>query len=154
MTRIAKMTLVGAVAIIVVLVVIAIGFPILLRSRIRRNEAFALGSLRRIVAVESAYAKSHPRQGYVCGLFPSAGGGGMPDEIVPIREIFKQSSKYYYNFEFDNCSAVGYRIVANPLYPGPIAPYTFCSDQTGVIRFEPSPSKCGEKSPVWAGDRP
>jgi len=154
MTRIAKMTLVGAVATIVVLVVIVIVLPILLRSRIRRNEAFALGSLRRIVAVESAYAKSHPHQGYACGPFPSAGRGDMPHEIDPIRNIFKQSSTHYYTFEFNNCSAVGYWIVANPLHPGPIAPYTFCSDQTGVIRFEPSLSKCDGMSPVWVSDRP
>ena len=154
MTRRAKVTLVGVLASIVVLLVVVLGLPILLRSRIRRNEAFAVNSLRKIVAVESTYAKSHPRQGFNCDPFRSAGRSGVLDEMLPIREIFEQSSTYHYRFEFSNCSAAGYSIAANFLDPGPIAPYTFCSDQRGVIRFEPDSSRCDEKRLVCAGDLP
>lgn len=154
MTRKEKLMLVGALAIIVVPLVIGFGIPSLLRFRLRRKEASARSALRKIVALETAYAKSHPRQGYICGPFPSEDGRHMPDEMLSIRQIFNESSTYYYGFEFNNCSAVGFWIVAK----GPSNDETwwdmFCSDQTGVIHVALVDSECDEKSPVWVSDRP
>ena len=45
-------------------------------------------------------------------------------EQAQVRAVFEEALKHDYQLEFRNCSQVAYRIVANPIHSGPVAPYT------------------------------
>ena len=139
-----------ALAVLAALLLVAalLGIPYLIRHRIRSNEADALVSLRKIIAIANADIERTQTVDSVCGRFSSnARNDGL--EQAQVRAVFEEALKHDYQLEFRNCSQIGYRIVANPIHPGPIAPYRFCSDQTGVIHFADSSSTCDESSPIW-----
>jgi len=84
----------------------------------------------------------------ICELFSSNARNDLWEQRE-VREIAEEALKHDYQLEFRNCTQVGYTIVANPIHSGPIAAYTFCSDQTAVIHFAASPSGCDNSSLVW-----
>jgi hypothetical protein len=152
MTAKVVMARLPAVAILAALLLVAaLGVPYLIRHRIRSNEAAALVSLRKIIALSNAYIERTQTVDSVCGRFsPNARNDRL--EQAQVRAVFEDALKHDYQLELSNCSQVGYRIVANPIHSGPIAPYRFCSDQTGVIHFAESSSKCEESTPSGSID--
>ena len=86
--------------------------------------------------------------GSVCGQFSSNAQNDTLEQ-AQVRAVFEEALKHDYQLELRNCSQVDYRIVANPIHSGPIAPYTFCSDQSAVIHFVAGPSTCDDSSPIW-----
>jgi hypothetical protein len=150
-TKKARRRVVGILAILLLLTALVVG-PYVIKSRIRSNEASAITSLQKVIALGNASIMESHTLEFVCGQLSNAQNDKL--EQAQVRAVFEEALKHDYRLEFRNCSQVAYRVVANPMHPGPIAPHTFCSDQTGVIRFAPSPSTCDDNSSVWHGARP
>jgi hypothetical protein len=142
-----------AVLAALLLVALLVGSPYVIRHRIRSNEAAALVSLRKIIALANTYIERNQTVDSVCGRFSSNAQNDRVEQ-AQVRAVFEEALKHDYQLEFTNCSQVAYRVVASPIHPGPIAPNRFCSDQTGVIHFTESSSTCDESSPIWVDRRP
>jgi hypothetical protein len=104
----------------------------------------AIGSLRVLMSSETKFAQTHPNIGYACTL------SALPTDDLT-AELFKNGRRNGYAFEI-NClveeakrPTTRYQLTARPLVPGMPA---FCSDQTGVVKYDESGSieKCLESS--------
>jgi hypothetical protein len=101
-----------------------------------------IGSLRVLVNSEAKFAKTHPDIGYGCTL------SALPNDDLT-ADLVKNGRRNEYAFEI-SCSAeevkrpsTNYQLTARPLLTGMPA---FCSDQTGVVKYDESGSveKCLE----------
>ena len=128
------------IVVAIILIIAAIAIPNLLRSRIAANEASAVGSIRTINTAEVTYASTYPTQGFGTStqLGPSTDGtvtsaaGGLIDSVLA------SGVKSGYVFKVAVAATV------------PVTTYTtngdpqnsqtgqrhFCSDQSGVIRYD------------------
>jgi len=125
-------------------------------QRIAANEASAVGAVRTILTAEVTYASTYPRNGFTCDLSHLGGSSGAPNayhaDLIDVE--LASGIRRGYRFVFRNCSGNGstiysFSIVAYPLEPDESGVRAFCSDQTGVIRYESSGSAetCGRSSP-------
>lgn len=102
----------------------------------------AIGSMRVLVNSEDKFVKTHPNIGYACTL------SALPNDDLT-AEIVKSGRRNGYAFEI-TCPAedvkrpsTKYQLTARPLLTGMLA---FCSDQTGIVKYDESGSieKCLE----------
>lgn len=130
-----------------ILIVAAIAIPNLLRARIAANEASAVGEVRALNTAEVNYSVA-PEAGFTCSL--SDLGGSMD---VPLAGGRKSG----YVFALSGCAAettrgpnVKYQVVAYPFAYNQSGVRAFCSDEAGIIRFEPSgsPQACLENGRI------
>jgi type IV pilus assembly protein PilA len=141
----------GLAFIPVILIIAAIAIPNLLRARIAANETSAVRAVRDIVTAEITYQTSNPDVGYTCRL-QSLGGASdsctpSPDRACLINDELASGRRHGYSFELLNCTAeqaggpmVRYQVVAYPENKNATGRRVFCSDETGVIRFDKSGS--------------
>jgi type IV pilus assembly protein PilA len=136
----------AGLAVLPVLIIAAIAIPNLLRARISANEAWAVSSVRTVISAEGSYATDHPGQGYTCSLSELA-----ETKFVDVSLVGGQKSGY--DFELTGCSAganggpkVKYQVVAYPTSVNQTGVRAFCTDESAVIRMDPSgsPRKCME----------
>ena len=150
------------IVVAIILIIAAIAIPNLLRSRMAANEASAVGSLRTIntaaVTFSSTYSDGFPPSlgtlGGAAGVTTASctasllidptlsGNGGA---IVPSLK-----SGFYFNLNQGTvkispvptgCTAGysdGYEAVAYPVSTGTTGQRSFCTDASGVIRFDPT----------------
>ena len=131
----------------IVLIIAAIVIPNLLRARIAANEASAVHSVRQIHAAEVTYYLANPGTGYTCALSDLA-GSEQSSSIAKARLIddrLASGTKSGYQFVVQNCvlSENGegkYQVVAYPVSRNQSGVRAFCSDETGVIKFDASGS--------------
>jgi type IV pilus assembly protein PilA len=130
-----------------ILILAAIAIPNLLRSRMAANEASSVGSVRTINTAEVTYASAYPKVGFTCRL--SDLGGSSADcagskqsskNACLIDNVLSSGHKSGYRFAIVNCEGDGevlntFQVTAEPVTPGTTGQRTFCSDQTGVIRY-------------------
>jgi type IV pilus assembly protein PilA len=134
----------GIVIIPLILIIAAIAIPNLLRARIAANEASAVRSLRTINAAEATYNLAYPDTGYTCALSDLAGNDRPAASAAKARLIDKTlatGTKYGYQFVVQNCihpekGDGKYQVVASPVSRNQSGVRAFCSDETGVIRFD------------------
>ena len=150
------------IVVAIILIIAAIAIPNLLRSRMAANEASAVGSLRTIntasVTFSSTYSDGFPPSLGVLGgasgvttatctdallIDPTLSGQG--GAIVPALK-----SGFYFNLNPGTvkispvpagCTAGfsdGYEAVAYPVATGTTGQRSFCTDASGVIRFDPT----------------
>ena len=139
---------VGIAFIPLILIVAAIAIPNLLRARIAANEASAVHSVRQIVSAEATYYLAYPNAGYTCTLSSLAGGERPSPSAAKTRLIddrLAMGEKYGYRFVVQNCvhpeTGEGkYQVVAYPVSRNQTGVRAFCSDETGVIKFDTSGS--------------
>ena len=129
-------------AVIPVLIIAAIAIPNLLRARIAANESSAASAIRILNTAESRYAASHPGAGYSCSL------SDLGELIDP---PLVRGSRNGYVFELAGCSGetsggpnVRYQVVAYPQTTNRSGVRAFCSDESGLIKFDinGSPQAC------------
>jgi len=139
------------IVVAIILIIAAIAIPNLLRSRISANEASAVGSLRSINTAEVSYSSTYPDSGYACSLgvlgpttgTPSATAAGLIDGVLA------SGTKSGYSIAVGGCSgtpAMAYTINASPVMPNQSGIRLFCSDQTGIIRYDPGTGTCSSSS--------
>jgi type IV pilus assembly protein PilA len=138
----------------VILIISAIAVPNFLRSRLRANEASAVASLRVINTAAVTYSLTYPDLGFPAQL--SILGGANPcsassTQSCLIDDILAQGTKGGYAFQWTGDGAVpsvGFTVTGRPQSIGASGQNMYCSDQTGVIRYDPSGSGCNNSSLV------
>jgi type IV pilus assembly protein PilA len=151
------------IVIAIVVVIAAIAIPNLLRSKVAANEATAIGSLRNIMSAEAAY-KAMYGLGYSNDLSslggtssdaqPSCTSALLLDAELAKNVIGDKTQKSGYEITFTPgeeafkpdlpvppaCAvgkADGYAVQADPV-DAAAAKRHFCTDVSGVIRFDPN----------------
>jgi prepilin-type N-terminal cleavage/methylation domain-containing protein len=130
------------IVVAIILIIAAIAIPNLLRSRMAANEASAVGSLRTLNTAEITYNTSYPAQGFACTLGamgPPSGGTASSTAAGLIDASLASGNKSGYTFALSGCSgtpAVDYKTTAAPTSPGTTGQRYFCSDSSGVIKYD------------------
>jgi type II secretory pathway pseudopilin PulG len=139
----------GAFAVIpFILIIAAIAIPNLLRARIAANESSAVSAVRSLNSAESSYQNEYPNIGFTCSLETLGGSSTSTpsaDHAQIIDDRLGAGEKNGYRFELRNCvnsEADGskYQVVAYPKVRNQTGMRAFCSDESGVIKVDPSGS--------------
>jgi len=136
----------------VILIISAIAVPNFLRSRVRANEASAVASLRVINTAAITYSITYPDLGFPAQL--SILGGVNPCSVSStqsclIDDVLAQGAKAGYSFAWTGDGAVpsvSFAVTGIPQTIGASGQNMYCSDQTGVIHYDPSGSGCSNAS--------
>lgn len=143
------------IVVAIILVISAIAVPSYLRSRMQANEASAVASVRMINSSAITYASTYTIVGYPTALGDM--GGAPPCSATStsaclLDEALAAGTKAGYSFVWAGdgvTPSVAYTLTATPLVVGGSGQRMFCSDQTDIIRYDPSGSGCsGTSSPV------
>lgn len=142
------------IVVAIILIIAAIAIPNLLRARITANETSAVGSVRAIntaaVQYSSTYGNGFPPT--LASLGPVAGGGAATcNNADLIDQVVAAGQKSGYNFAYTagapvtivppGCGAAGavsYDIGGTPITVGTTGQRSFCTDQSGVVRQDPT----------------
>ena len=141
------------IVVAIILIIAAIAIPNLLRSRIAATEASAVGSIRTLNTAQVTYSSTYPDIGFATDLFKlgpdAAGAGGTSTNSGLIDAILgcatSPCAKSGYKFTVaalpSGCGVAPtpcntYTAVGEPVTPGQTGQRYFCSDQSGVIRFD------------------
>ena len=138
----------------VILIIAAIAVPNFLKSRLRANEASAVASLRVINTAAVAYSITYPDMGFPAQL--TTLGGANPcsassTQACLIDDSLSQGNKSGYSFVLIGDGAVPsvtYIVTGTPQAVGGSGQRMFCTDQTGVIHYDPTGSGCTNASLV------
>ncbi len=136
------------IVVAIILIIAAIAIPNLLRSRIAANESSAVGSIRTLNTAEVTYASTYPDLGFTCTLTDlqpaAAGATPTPTAASIIDSVLASGTKSGYTFVLSNCTGtpkVTYNVVGTPVSNN-VGVRIFCSDQSGVIRYDPGTGAC------------
>ena len=132
------------IVVAIILIIAAIAIPNLLRSKMAANEASAVGSIRTINTAQVTYSSAWGT-GYATALANLGDGGANPCVAAAataclIDGVLAAGVKSGYNFTSAGTLPSGgvnngFEARATPVAVGTTGQRAFCSDQTGVIRF-------------------
>jgi type IV pilus assembly protein PilA len=132
----------------VILIIAAIAVPNFLKSRLRANEASAVASLRVINTAAITYSITYPDLGFPA-LLTTLGGANpcstSSTQSCLIDDNLSQGTKAGYSFVLTGDGAVPsvtYIITGTPQAVGASGQRMFCTDQAGVIHYDPTGSGC------------
>ena len=108
---------------------------------IAKNEATAVGGLRKIYELENTFATAHPDNGFACQLKQLRPTENMPDVYGnPMKLLTGEWTGY--KFEIVGCTqekkgvVAHYQVTAVPLRPWSSGVRAFCTDQSGDIFYD------------------
>jgi prepilin-type N-terminal cleavage/methylation domain-containing protein len=137
------------IVVAIILIIAAIAIPNLLRSRMAANEASAVGSIRTINTSEITYSTTW---GLGFGAALSNLGGGVSCTVSSmtaclIDPVLSAGAKSGYTFAAVGNTPVaganqGFEVNATPSSPN-TGTRSFCSDQSGAIRYKTSGTAVG-----------
>jgi prepilin-type N-terminal cleavage/methylation domain-containing protein len=142
------------IVVAIILIIAAIAIPNLLRSRMAANEASAVGSLRTIDTAEMTYSTTYPSIGYanlssLGGAAPTCATatGATSTSACLVDDVLANTAvKSGYGFSITNLTGTGvivtYSSTALPSVVGQSGQRAFCSDQSGVIRYNAGGTAC------------
>jgi type IV pilus assembly protein PilA len=138
----------------VILIIAAIAVPNFLKSRLRANETSAVASLRVINTAAVTYSITYPDMGFPAQL--TTLGGANPcssssTQACLIDDFLAQGVKAGYNFVWTGdglVPSVNFSVTGTPQSVGVSGQNMYCTDQTGVIHYDPSGSGCTNASLV------
>src|ERR1700674_287476 len=138
----------------VILIIAAIAVPNFLKSRLRANEASAVASLRVISTAAVTFSITFPDLGFPAQL--TILGGANPcsassTQACLIDDILAQGTKAGYAFAWTGdgvVPSVSFVLTSAPQSIGASGQRMFCTDQTAVIRYDPTGSGCTSASLV------
>ena len=136
----------------VILIIAAIAVPDFLQSRLRANEASAVGSMRVIYSFAATYSITYPDVGYPPQLLTL--GGVEPctassTSACLIDDVLSQGSKGGYTFAWTGDGAtpsISFTRTGTPQAVGATGQRQFCIDQSGLIHYDPSGAGCDPNS--------
>ena len=108
-------------------------------KRQRANEATAVARLRLLTSVENEYAEKHTHEGYICDLAKLGVRAQLRRDYDP--DFFSTGRRAGYSFAISGCETASntavrqYRIIAVPMEPSKSGWRSFCTDETGVLRY-------------------
>ena len=131
------------IVVAIILIIAAIAIPNLLRARMSANEASAVGSIRTINTAEVQYATTYPNVGFtnlanLGGTAAQCASGAVPANACLIDTVLAAGTKSGYEFVTTATAgppSVQYFSTGLPQIPGQSGQRGFCSDQSGVIRY-------------------
>ena len=135
------------IVVAIILIIAAIAIPSYLRSRLLANEASTAESLRAINTAEVTYSTT-----YGTGFAPLANLGGANPCVTSaataciLDSLLSSGTKSGYTITTPTPGAIGtvatpnpnFSVGAVPIALGQTGQRSFCSDQTGVIRTDPT----------------
>ena len=144
------------IVVAIILIIAAIAIPNLLRSRMAANEASAVGSIRTMntaaITYNSTYGNGFPPS--LAAIGTTGTGAVSCTNAQLIDSVLTGGSKSGYNFALapgtvaltsaqSSCSSGygysdGYVVTATPITTGTTGQRGFCSDSSGVIRYNAS----------------
>ena len=147
------------IVVAIILIIAAIAIPNLLRSKIAANEASGVGSVRTINTAEVSYSSSWGT-GYAVAITNLGGPAGCIAVAATACLLDPALSTAPYTKSGYTFVAVGgnlinnimntFEVNASPAVPGTTGQRAFCSDQSGVIKFNvagapigTAPGTCG-----------
>jgi type IV pilus assembly protein PilA len=159
------------IVVAIILIIAAIAIPNLLRSRMAANEASAVGSLRTINTADVTYNSTYgvgyspdmQSMGGATGVAATCAGAELLDPTLSGPPNPSQKSGYTFTYIAGTVKATvptgstcapgwadGYVITAVPISVGTTGQRSFCSDGSGVIRFDPSGAAPANTPPLCA----
>jgi type IV pilus assembly protein PilA len=136
----------------VILIISAIAVPNFLSSRQRANEASAVAAIRVINTAAVTYSFTYPDLGYPA-LLTTLGGvnpcTASPAQACLLDDLLAQGVKSGYSFVFEGdgiVPSVSYTITGAPQVVGSSGQRMFCTDQSGIMHYDPSGSGCTSAS--------
>jgi type IV pilus assembly protein PilA len=139
------------IVVAIILIIAAIAIPNLMRSKMAANEASAVAALRTLNTASISYSTTW-------GLFPGAlaslgpvASGTAPTSATAdlIDSVLAGGTKAGYNFTWTGGGGTtGYSISAAPVSTGVTGQRYFFTDQSGVIRVNPSTTATSASSPL------
>ena len=133
------------IVVAIILIIAAIAIPNLLRSRIAANESSAVGSIRTLNTAEVTYASTYPDLGFTCSLSSLGPAGSTATSAAAglVDAVLSSGVKSGYSFLLTSCTAAGstainvtYNSQGSPVAIGQTGQRAFCSDQSGVIKYD------------------
>ena len=149
------------IVVAVILVIAAIAIPNLLRSRMAANESSAVASLRTINTSQVVYQSSYG-PGFAANLGQLSDGGSAANCVPPnaptatssclIDSALASGTKSGYTFLYTPVSAgavvASYSVNADPTTSGASGQRHFFTDQTNVIRANPTAAAADTDPPI------
>ena len=140
------------IVVAIILIIAAIAIPNLLRSRMAANEASAVGSLRTINTAAVTYSTTYNSQGYPASLAALGTSGAATSASADlIDSVLAAGTKSGYGFTFTGDGKTpsnGYTIAADPTSRGTSGQRGFYTDQSGVIRNDPTTTATSASLPL------
>jgi prepilin-type N-terminal cleavage/methylation domain-containing protein len=136
------------IVVAIILIISAIAIPSYLRSRMQANEASAVASVRLVNTSAVTYSSTYPDVGYPATLADMGGAGpcvATPTSACLLENTLALGTKSGYTFVWLGDGAtpsVAYTVNATPQVVGGSGQRMFCSDQTGIIRYDPTGAGC------------
>ena len=143
------MELLIVIAIILILMLMAI--PTFGTLKKRANDLSAINSIQKINQAEIQYESTYPANGYSCSLQALGGdpssGPPSPTASQILQGDLTSGSKSGYTFTIGHCTKIsangqdrvtGYQITAVPWTVGKTGDRSFCSDESGQIKYDPT----------------
>jgi len=131
------------IVVAIILIIAAIAIPNLLRSKMAANEASAVGSLRTLntacVSYSTTYGTGYPAA--LANLGPGSPATAATADLIDA--VLASGTKSGYTFTYTaGAAAAGviptYTITADPVNRGTTGQRGFFTDQSGVIRANPT----------------
>ncbi len=144
------------IVVAIILIIAAIAIPSLLRSRMAANQASAIQAMRVINTAEVNYYSTYGG-GYSSNLVQlGPTGGGPPTSATAdlIDAVLASGSKSGYSFFYTptlpdaNGKYQGFNMTGNPSEPGVTGTMYYFTDETHVIRGNPTGIATASDSPV------
>ena len=143
------------IVVAIILIIAAIAIPNLLRSRMAANEASAVGSIRTMntaaISYNSTYGNGFPANITQIGTTGTVAVSCDNAELIDSVLTLKLKSGYKFDIlpgatavaaKPTGCSVAGntdgYGAIASPASIGTTGQRSFCTDASGVIRYDPT----------------
>lgn len=143
------------IVVAIILIMAAIAVPNYLRSRMAANEASAAESLRAINTAAVTYSSTYPANGFPTALANLGGANPCTASSATgclLDSVLAGGTKAGYTFVWTgdgNTPSAAYSLTGTPISVGLSGQRMFCTDQTSVIRFDPSGAGCtASSSPI------
>ena len=140
------------IVVAIILIMAAIAVPNYLRSRLVANESSAAQSVRTINTAAVTYSSTYQNVGFPPSLIALSGASpctATSTNACLLDEVLGAGTKAGYTFAYTGdgmTPSVTYAVTATPVTVGMSGQRMFCSDQTSVIRFDPSGTGCTNAS--------
>jgi len=138
------------VVVAIILIIASIAVPNLMRSKMATNESSAVSSLRTLNTASVTYSTNYGvYPGDLTSLGPMAGNSPSSATADLIDSVLAGGIKAGYTVTYTPGSAnASYSITAAPTTPGVTGTRYFYTDQSGVIRADPSSPATSASSPL------
>ncbi len=142
------------IVVAIILIIAAIAIPNLLRSKMAANEASAVGSLRTLNTASVEFSVEYGGYPGSIGVMGGTGTSGSSTSALLIDTVLASGVKSGYSFTWSagsqdaNNNYLTYSVTARPSSPGTTGQRYFYTDQSGVIRANPTAAATSTSTPI------